>query len=83
MTNSPTEPAEAYEAACAVENKREKAMERAFKRRFPKPKPKVICFRYGGNPVRVSDPESGAWIDFDTSWWRIRAVAWNGPEPRT
>jgi hypothetical protein len=32
--------------------------------------------------IRVLNPANGSWADYDTTAWRIRAVAWNGPDPR-
>ena len=54
--------------------------EAAFRRRFTAGM-RLKVEKTSDNRVRVSDPSTGAWIEFDISAWRLRAVAWEAPRP--
>jgi hypothetical protein len=55
-------------------------VEAAFRRRFPSAGEIRFTIPQPGY-IRVSEPVTGAWTDYDISAWRIRALAWNAPSP--
>jgi hypothetical protein len=55
----------------------------AFLRRFPGTEGDIQFVEPQPGYLRVKDARTGAWVDYETSGWRIRAIAWNSPSQQT